>query len=91
MSSAPEPQTFVLCRTIRPLLGRCPSCENPLDLLGCRILERYRPPRAIRRRTGIAELIKIECQGDTVLREIPCPCCQTHPGDRVCPHSEHKS
>jgi len=83
--SDPIPDVFVLCRTIQVLAGRCPSCGNPCDRLGCRILERYRCPRAIRHRTGVAEIIKIDCRGTSTLREIACPCCANHPGQR-CPH-----
>jgi hypothetical protein len=75
------PATFVLCRSLRPLAGRCPACESPMDLLGCRVLDRYRPPRALRRRTGIAEVIQVDCRGTSALPEIACPCCATHPGE----------
>jgi hypothetical protein len=72
---------FVLLRTIRPLAGRCPSCELPLDALGCRIADRRRTTGAERRRTGgVREVIEVICAGQPTQPVGPCPCCAHHPG-----------
>jgi hypothetical protein len=72
---------FVLNRTIRPLAGRCPSCELPFDALGCRIVARRRTTGAERRRTnGARELIEVACRGVPAQEVLPCPCCTSHPG-----------
>lgn len=74
-----SPRTFVLRPTLRPLAGRCPSCGTPFDVLGCRVVDRARPARAVRQQSGIAEVIQVECHGISTLREITCPCCAQHP------------
>jgi hypothetical protein len=70
---------FAILRTIKPLAGRCPACELPLDALGCRIVSRTNAPRAIRRRTGIAEMVEVLCNGAPAQPVAACPCCATHP------------
>lgn len=66
---------IVLCQTIRPLGGICPACDVAMDTSGCRILRRYRPPRAERRRTGIEEAIEVLCLGTPTRPIHDCPHC----------------
>jgi hypothetical protein len=77
---------FAMLRTIKPLAGRCPSCELAQDALGCRIVERRKTTRAERRRSGVAEVIEVLCNGAPTAPVGPCPCCTTHPDAVQCPY-----
>jgi hypothetical protein len=71
---------IVVRRAAGPTSGRCLACDLPMDALGCRILSRVVPSRAARRRTGIAEVVEVECCGTPVGPIHGCPCCASHPG-----------
>jgi hypothetical protein len=75
---------IAMFRTEKALAGRCPSCELPLDALGCRIVGRQRTPRAVRRRTDVFEVIEVDCLGSPTAPVQDCPCCaQGHPGHAI--------
>ena len=77
---------IAMFRSERKLGGRCPSCQLPLDALGCRIMSRQRTRPDALRRTGIFEVIEVDCRGTPTAPVEACPCCATHPG-QDCEHS----
>jgi len=63
-----------------PLGGRCPSCEELMDESGCRLGDHYQVRPAARRRTGIAQVVEVFCEGTPTAPVRECPCCAEHPG-----------
>jgi hypothetical protein len=71
---------MVVRREANPIGGRCLACDLPMDALGCRILTRTPATRAVRRRTGVLEVVEVLCCGTPTLPIQSCPCCAQHPG-----------
>ena len=58
-----------------PLAGRCPACEQPMDDAGCRLGVHYVVKPAAARRTGIAQVVEVFCEGAPSVPVRECPAC----------------
>jgi hypothetical protein len=68
-----------LLRDPEQLHGYCPACDRPLDEGGCRLGEHFIVKPPARRRTGIAQIVEVFCEGAPTIPISPCPACESQP------------
>lgn len=66
---------IVLLPTSLPLGGVCPSCRQIMDDSGCRVGRSVVVDEDVRRRTGVARALELECYGEPVVPIASCPAC----------------